>query len=145
MNDRHIIRIEDLAVSMRVGVSDTERAYPQPLLIGVTLELVDPPHFADHDDLRHTIDYESLIGHLRDTLPGLPPMHLIETIADKVARFALTLSRRILTAEAVVKKPSVLGPSGLVSVAIKRQADHAHPRQSLGVLDHSTKPAERAL
>lgn len=145
MSDRQTIRIDDLAVALRVGPSDAERARPQPLLISLTLEIADPPHFADHDDLRHTIDYEALIGHIRDTLPTLPAMNLIETVADRVARFGLTMSRRVLSAEALVKKPSVLGPSGLVSVAIKRFADHAHPRQALGVHDQSTKPAERGL
>jgi dihydroneopterin aldolase len=143
MSDRQFIRIEDLAVALRVGVSDTERSHPQPLLISVALEVADPPHFVDHDDLRHTIDYEALIGHVRDTLPTLPAMNLIETVADRVARFGLSLNRRIVSAEVLVKKPSVLGPSGLVSVAIKRHADHAHPRQALGVHDQSTKPAER--
>jgi dihydroneopterin aldolase len=145
MSDRQTLRIDDLAVALKVGVSDAERAHPQPLLISVTLEIADPPHFVDHDDLRHSIDYEAVIGHIRDTLPTLPAMNLIETVADRVARFGLTLSRRIVSVEALVKKPSVLGPSGLVSVAIKRHADHAHPRQALGVNDHSTKPAERGL
>jgi FolB domain-containing protein len=144
MSDRQTIRIEDLAVNLKIGVSEAERAHPQTVQISVALELVDPPHFADHDDLRHTIDYDALIGHIRDGLPQLPPMRLIETVADKVARFGLTLSRRIVAVEVTVKKPSVLGPLGLVSVTIRREAEHAHPRQALSVLDHSTKP-ERAL
>ena len=119
MADAHIIRITDLTARVKVGVPDPERASPQSVLVSVELALAPPQDFAAHDRLGQTIDYDRIIGFIRDDLTG--PAHLIETLADRVARHCLTLSARTLWVVVTVKKPSVLQGDGLVAVTLRRE------------------------
>ncbi len=114
-----IIRIEDARALVRVGVPDPERARPQEVRISVALALADAPEFEAHDRIHETVDYDRIIGFIRHDLDA--PAHLIETLADRVARHCLTLTPRALYAEVTVKKPSVLQGDGLVSVTIRRE------------------------
>lgn len=114
-----IIRIEDAKALVQVGVPDPERATPQEVRITVTLALADPPNFLDNDRLGATIDYDRIIGFIRDDLGA--PAHLIETLAERVARHCLSLSPRALWVDVDVKKPSVLRQDGVVSVSIRRE------------------------
>ena len=120
MAGAHIIRIEDAKARVRVGVPEPERATPQEVLISVTLSLGAPHAFADDDRLSQTVDYDRIIHFIRDDLGA--PAHLIETLADRVARHCLSLSARAEWVEVTVKKPSVMRQDGLVAVTIRREA-----------------------
>ncbi len=115
----HIIRIEDAKALVRVGVPEPERATPQEVRISVALCLGSPPDFAGEDRLSQTVDYDRIIYFIRDDLGA--PAHLIETLADRVARHCLTLSPRAEWVEVTVKKPSVLKQDGSVAVTIRRE------------------------
>jgi FolB domain-containing protein len=114
-----IIRVADVRVQVRVGVPDLERAEPQEVLVSVTMALDAPPDFIARDRIGQTVDYDRIIRFIREDLQS--PAHLVETLADRVARHCLTLSPRAAWAEATVKKPSVLRADGLVSVTIRRE------------------------
>ena len=118
MASAHIIRIEDAKALVRVGVPEPERARPQEVRISVALALGEPADFAGEDRLSQTVDYDRIIHFIRDDLGA--PAHLIETLADRVARHCLTLSARAQWVEVTVKKPSVLSGDGMVSVTIRR-------------------------
>lgn len=119
MASAHIIRIEDAKAQVRVGVPEPERANPQEVLISVTLSLGAPADFAGEDRLSRTVDYDRIIGFIRDDLGA--PAHLIETLADRVARHCLSLSSRAEWVEVTVKKPSVMQKDGMVAVSIRRE------------------------
>ena len=119
MHGLHIIRIEDAKALVQVGVPEPERATPQEVRISVTLALAEPPDYLDNDRIGATIDYDRIIGFIRDDLGA--PAHLIETLAERVVRHCLSLSQRALWVEVCVKKPSVLRQDGVVSVTLRRE------------------------
>lgn len=119
MSDEQIIRIEDARALVKVGVPDPERAKPQEVRVSIALSLADPPDFASVDRLAQTLDYDRIIAFIHKDLDE--PAHLIETLADRVARHCLSLSTRALWVEVTVKKPSVLQGDGLVSVTLRRE------------------------
>ncbi len=116
--DMQIIRVDDVRAQVRVGVPDLERAEPQEVLVSVTLALDAPPDFLKRDRIIETVDYDRIIRFVREDLQA--PAHLVETLADRVARHCLSLSPRAAWVEATVKKPSVLRADGLVSVTLRR-------------------------
>ena len=77
------IRIEELELMARVGVSDEERAQPQRLTVSL---IVRPRNsFADlGDDLKRTIDYVAVCLELRRFVSGRCDK-LIETLAHEMA------------------------------------------------------------
>lgn len=119
MHDLQIIRIDDAKALVRVGVPEPERATPQEVRICVTLALEEPPNYLQNDRIAATVDYDRIIHFIRDDLGA--PAHLIETLADRVARHCLSLSPRARWVEVTVKKPSVLSGDGVVSVCIRRE------------------------
>lgn len=81
------IRIEELELMVRVGVSDEERAQPQRLT--VSLVLLPRNRFGDlADDLSRTIDYAAICTDLRDFVAGREDK-LIETLANEMAEHLL--------------------------------------------------------
>jgi dihydroneopterin aldolase len=119
-SDRLIIQVADAETRVHVGVSEAERAQKQALVISAALHLPAGPSFEGRDRLEQTIDYDALIGFVRERLPALAPMQLIETVADRVAAFAFTLSPAIEAVEVKIVKPAVMGAHGAVSVSLTR-------------------------
>lgn len=116
--DLQLISVDNLKARVRVGVPDLERAEPQDVLVGVTLALDNPPDFIARDRIGETVDYDSIIAFVRKDLDA--PAHLIETLAERVARHCLSLSPRAAWVEVWVKKPSVLREDGMASVCLRR-------------------------
>lgn len=120
MADLQIIRVDDARALVQVGVPDSERAHSQEVRVSVALGLGSPPAFGDgHDRISATIDYADIIAFVREGLCG--PTQLIETLADRVAAYCLSLSARAHWVEVTVKKPSVLAGDGMVAVTIRRE------------------------
>lgn len=134
MQDFQVIAVDDVSTRLHLGVSAEERALAQEVRISVRLTLADPPHYEGKDRLAETIDYDRIIGFLREGLPAAGETLLIETVADRAAAFCLALSARVSLVEVTVKKPSVLGSSGLVSVGIVRHGRRP-PRSALSVAE----------
>jgi len=143
MHDRHSIALTDVPVELRLGVPDAERAHSQQVLVSVALHLFDPPHFARADRLAHTVDYDAIIGFLQSGLDSHGEIHLIETVADVVAAHVLALSPRIAFVEVEVKKPAVLAGAGLVSVSLRRYAEHATHRLALIAAEDDSRAQAR--
>lgn len=139
MHDRQTIAVSDVPVRLRLGVPDAERAEAQTILVCVSLDLFDPPAFPRSDRLVDTIDYDAIIGFLREDLPARGDIHLIETVADLVATYVLGLSPRIAFVDVTVKKPSVLDGQGLVSVSLRRHADKATHRHAVFLAEESAR------
>ncbi len=134
MSDLQTIALADVPVSIALGVTDPERRLAQGVLISVALKIRDPAA-PSTDRLSDTIDYDAIIGFLQVALPAEGALHLIETVADRVAAHALALSARIETVTVTVKKPSVLPAPAMVSVTLTRHADPASRRHELSIAE----------
>lgn len=133
MDERQQISLKDIPLRLQVGVPEAERATAQALRADITLEILDPPGFADRDTLDQTIDYDAILHFLREGLGAHGPFALIETIADRICAFCLSLGARVHCVEVRISKPSVLpAAQGLVSVALRRVREGARGTQKAG-------------
>jgi len=117
MTDR--IMLHDIRVEGRHGVSDEERAAPQPF--GVDVELAsDLRDAGTSDDLRRTVDYRAVDAIVRDVV-GRRSYHLIEAIAEAIATEILAIGA-VDSVTVRVRKPAVRlgGPLADASVEITR-------------------------
>lgn len=81
------IRIEELEIFTRIGVSVEERAQPQRLTLSFTF--VPRVAFAElNDDLARTVDYAEVCASLAEFARGRED-RLIETLAEAIARHLL--------------------------------------------------------
>lgn len=111
------IRIRDLRVRCRVGVTPQERRLPQELLITVTLH-ADLRRACRTDDLRHTIDY-SVLKKTILTEGESKPFKLIERLAERIAELSL-LFPQVQQVEVRVQKLGALRFAYCSEVEISR-------------------------
>jgi 7,8-dihydroneopterin aldolase/epimerase/oxygenase len=81
------VRVEQLEVSVRVGITESERAQPQRVSVSLTMcprrPLVDLG-----DDIQNTIDYSEVCAETREFVQNRTDK-LIETLADRLASHML--------------------------------------------------------
>ena len=78
-----LIRIADLQLRTRIGISDAERAKPQRVLC--TLEIVtDFSRAARSDKISDTINAQAVAERVR-TLAAATPRNLVERLAEEIA------------------------------------------------------------
>jgi len=111
------IVLKNLEVHFRVGVTDEERARPQPLTITVELDL-DTNHAAASDDLAHTVDYSALARTIKE-LGINREWRLLEKLAADVATLAIS-SPQVQTARVEVRK-FILPDTRYVAVRTERK------------------------
>lgn len=112
------IRVEQLEISARVGVTDEERGQPQRLSVSITLwprrPLVDLG-----DDVRNTIDYSEVCDATKEFADNCP-CRLIETLADLIAMHLL--KRFPIQKIAVELRKFVRPDAKFVAVTVSRSA-----------------------
>lgn len=110
--------VEQLEVSTRVGVTESERAQPQRLCISLTMcprrPLVDLG-----DDIRNTIDYSKVCAETEEFVRSRTDK-LIETLADRLA--AHLLQRFALQRITVEIRKFVIPDAKFVAVTLTRVA-----------------------
>lgn len=113
------ISIEGLRVPAHIGVTDEERAVPQPLLINIYIE-ADLHAAARSDDLGQTIDYDGLVSSV-ETLVKDSECRLLEHLADKIAA-QITADRKAkrATVEVAKEHPPVTQEIGKIAVTMER-------------------------
>jgi FolB domain-containing protein len=111
-----IIRITDLEVSYRVGVTVEERSRPQRLLLCLDLEYDLTPAIV-RDSLPETVDYHAVSRWLLEFGEGRQ-WKLIETLAADIA--ATVLERFKLPAVTVEVKKFAIPEAASVSVQLRR-------------------------
>ena len=97
------------------GVFESERRDGQTFVIDVTLGLDTRPA-AESDDLRHTVDYGSLVAAVQAAVQK-DPVDLIETLAQRIAAIAL-LADRVEWARVTVHKPDAPIEATFADVAL---------------------------
>lgn len=75
--------IHDLAASCRIGVTEAERAAPQPVWFDLELA-IDAAKAAKRDNVRDAVDYARLVSEVRGLVESRS-WNLLETIAEAVA------------------------------------------------------------
>lgn len=81
------IRLHDVTVFPRLGVAEIEKEWVQKVTLDVELRL-DLTRAAETDDVRQTVDYESVYRRIRD-VAGSRKFHLIESLAGEIAAMIL--------------------------------------------------------
>lgn len=112
------IKVTGLRATGYHGVFDQERQDGQDFVVDLVLWL---PLETASDDLSDTVDYSKLATGVIDIVTG-PAVNLIETLAGKIADYALSF-RRVQAVEVTVHKPQApLGVAfGDVSVTVTRR------------------------
>ncbi|ASW58051.1 dihydroneopterin aldolase [Plantactinospora sp. KBS50] len=121
---RDAITLAGLRVRGRHGVYDFERDHGQDFVIDVRLEL-DLAPAARSDDVADTVHYGELAGRLVAIVAG-DPVHLIETLADRLAAACLD-DRRVAVATVTVHKPQAPIPHEFADVAVTITRTRPHP------------------
>jgi dihydroneopterin aldolase len=114
------IRIRDLRVRSRVGVTSLERRLPQELLITVTLH-VDLRRAGRTDDLRHTVDYSILKKAILAESES-KSFKLIERLAQRIAELSLQ-SPLVQQVDVLIQKLGALRFAHCSEVEITRVRD----------------------
>jgi len=81
------IRLNDVTVFPRLGVAEIEKEWVQKVTLDIELFL-DLSHAASSDDVRRTVDYESVYRRTHEVAGGRK-FHLIESLAGEIADMIL--------------------------------------------------------
>jgi dihydroneopterin aldolase len=112
------IRLEGMVFSGRHGVSDAERANPQPFTVDIEAD-ADLREPGGSDDIKDTVDYRALHTIAREVITG-ESAHLLEALAHRIAERALEVPGVVTVTVRVAKKPARMQPIEAAAVEIKR-------------------------
>ena len=118
MQTMDILRIRDLRVRCRVGVTDLERRKPQELLVTLTLH-ADLSKACRSDRFTDTVDYRAIKLAILAALET-KSFRLIERVAQRVADLALR-DPRVARVDVAVQKPGALRFAVCSEVEISRE------------------------
>jgi len=116
------IVVPGIPLRAHLGVTDAERAAAQEIDVGIVLHL-DVSAAGASDDITHTVDYDAVCGTVSRVV-GSRPFHLIEAIAEGVAR-AVLHEFDVDEVDVRVRKPGALKAWNVpfASVEIHRRRD----------------------
>jgi dihydroneopterin aldolase len=121
--------IRDLVLDARIGVYPEEKGGRQPVRINISFEMRDDGlDYADGigpDDVTRVVDYDGLAKRVR-ALIGRAHVHLVETMAEQIARLCLN-DPRVLTARVRVEKLTVFADAASAGVEIERSRETVFP------------------
>jgi dihydroneopterin aldolase len=112
------ILLQGMVFSGRHGVTAAERARPQRFVVDVELE-VNLARPGKTDRIEDTIDYRRVHAIAREVIEG-EPAHLIERLADSIARRALQVPGVGSVSVRVAKRPRSMRPIDAAAVQVKR-------------------------
>ncbi|MCA3693952.1 MAG: dihydroneopterin aldolase [Aquidulcibacter sp.] len=111
------IFVKGLMVEAECGVYAHEKGRRRPLVVDLEVQ-VGTSVRAGSDELAETVDYDSLVAHVRTVAAG-EHLHLIETFAEKVCEAVLT-DERILSVRLRVEKPGAVPGAACSGVELER-------------------------
>lgn len=114
---RRRVLIRDLEIVASVGVFEHEKRYQQRIVVSLELDVADD-YDGRSDRLEHVLDYAVVVdGTVR--LVQAEHVHLIETLAERIAAFCLA-DPRVLAVKVKIEKPDVLPQVRSVGIEIDR-------------------------
>ena len=111
------VEISGLRANCIIGVDESERLEPQPVEIGIVLD-VDLAAAGASDDIADAVDYRSLAEAVVDAVESSSFL-LIEALATRVADICLTESK-VEAVEVTLRKPGALLIADYAAVTIRR-------------------------
>jgi dihydroneopterin aldolase len=109
--------VRDLELNAHIGVYRHEKNAAQPLRINVDLT-VQEGEGAVGDRLSNVVDYGKVVDGIRAII-GEGHVNLVETLAERIAAFALA-DARVLVARVRIEKLKVIPEARSVGVEIER-------------------------
>lgn len=115
---RHVF-IHDLVLEASIGVLAEEKQIRQPVRINLDLSVCDPVDDL-RDDLANVVCYEQMAQKIRAIIDA-GHLHLVETLAEKIAVMSLE-DPRIRRVRVRVEKPKAVAGAACAGVEIERAA-----------------------
>ena len=102
-----------------VGIYDHEKKATQKVILSLCIGYMNERRF-DQDDIKNTINYESIIQIIKDAIAERH-YNLIETLAETIADYVMGINGTS-SVMVEIKKPSVMGheKEGILGIHIKR-------------------------
>src|SRR5437762_11801515 len=110
------IRLQGMVFSGRHGVSEAERASPQPFTVDVEAE-ADLSRSGATDDIKDTVDYRALHTVAREVITG-ESAHLLEALAHRIAERALEVPGVKTVSVRVATTPARMQPIAAAAVEV---------------------------
>ncbi len=116
MEGTDLIEVRGLKISGRHGVTQQEQSEDQPFIVSLAAR-IDTREAAAFDDLGATLDYAEVVRLVKATMTG-QPYHLLETLADRIAR-QLLANKRVLDVWVRVAKTQAPLDADVEEVAVE--------------------------
>ncbi len=113
------IFVRGLLVQASIGVHPHEHESTQPILIDIELDMGDMPAPTE-DRLHETLDY-SLVADKAEQIALEAHVQLVETLADRIAEWALSADKRVQACAVRIAKPQALLKADAAGVEIVRR------------------------
>lgn len=110
--------VRRLEVMASVGIFEVEKRYEQRIVVSVDLDVVDD-YDGVSDRLDAVLDYGGIVAAVR-SIVGQGHVHLIETLAERIADSCLA-DARVLVARISIEKPDIVEGCEAVGIAIERR------------------------
>jgi dihydroneopterin aldolase len=113
--------LQDCTVELSVGHLPSERLKPQPIVISLEIEAPLPHHYQDlhENSLDRVIDYDNFYRYLREELPKLGHVTLLETLAEQIVNFCFE-DRRIQKVRVRLAKPAMYAGTARAGIEMCR-------------------------
>ena len=113
------IFVRGLLVQASIGVHPHEHESTQPIMIDIELDMGDMPAPTE-DRLHETLDY-SLVAEKAEQIALEAHVQLVETLADRIAEWALSADKRVQACAVRISKPQALLKADAAGVEIVRR------------------------
>ncbi len=117
------IFVEGLLIQANIGVHPHEYEGTQPIIMDISLDMgpMPPP---SEDRLHETLDY-GIVAEKAEEITLEAHVQLVETLADRIADWALSANPRVQAVSVKISKPQALLKADAAGVEIYRQRDGA--------------------
>ncbi len=113
------IFVKGLQIQAFIGVHEHEYESVQPIIIDIELDMGQMPAPKD-DKLFETLDY-GLVAEKAEELALENHIQLVETLADRIANWALAEDKRVQACTVRISKPQALLKADFAGVEIHKQ------------------------
>lgn len=119
MTSQMYIYVRGLQIEASIGVYPHEHEHKQPVIIDIELDMGDMPAPSD-DRLHETLDY-GIVAEKAQEIALEDHVQLVETLADKIATWALKADDRVAGCKVSIAKPQALLEANAAGVEIIRR------------------------